>query len=240
MSLEEQRPWLAKLGQLALRTRRSYWPTTQARRTSATIATISAVQLFLPCLSLRMFNSKEHWTANATIGLSSFTARRFTQTHPAVTRADIAITSSHDSRFWQLHAAKHQSRDCTCTSLHKTQLQLTASSSYSLAHRPQQHPALSEYVFQACHRTAQRKTPAVHHNRRALGSNPAHPSSDTQLHHSATSFTINCYHPDVDNEHSRFFKAQLSHWYSWTHPFKTAIPSIQHHKLHHHYHHQQQ
>ena len=45
------------------------------------------------------------------------------------------FTSTHHPRFWQLHAAKHQSRNCTCTSLHKTQLQLTASSSYSLAHR---------------------------------------------------------------------------------------------------------
>ena len=41
MSLEEPRPRLAKLGQPALRTRRSYRPTTQARRTSATIATLS-------------------------------------------------------------------------------------------------------------------------------------------------------------------------------------------------------
>ena len=36
------------------------------------------------------------------------------------------------------------------------------------------------YVFQACHRTVQRKTPAVHHNRQ-LAFNPTHPLSDTQL-----------------------------------------------------------
>ena len=46
-------------------------------------------------------------------------------------RADIAFISpsisTHHPWFWQLHEAKPQTRDCTCTRLHKTQLQLTAS-----------------------------------------------------------------------------------------------------------------
>ena len=122
----------------------------------------------------------------------------------------IAFTSSHDSRFWQLHVAKHQSRDCTCTSLYKTQLQLTASSSYSLAHRRSSirhcQSTSSRPATEPCNARHQPCITIV-----ALTSDPAHPSSDTQLHHSATSFSINCYHPDVYNEHyPRFFKAHAT------------------------------
>ena len=61
------------------------------------------------------------------------------------------------TRFWQLHTAKHQSRNCTCTSPHKTQLQLTASSSYSLAHR--------RSSIRHCQSTSSRPATELHNTR---------------------------------------------------------------------------
>ena len=78
--------------------------------------------------------------------------------------------------FWQLHAAKHQSRDCTCTRLQQDSARSTHHELYSLTHQRHQH----------CQSTSSWPAtgPCITRHHAACASpstqlDPAHPSSDT-------------------------------------------------------------
>ena len=115
-------------------------------------------------------------------------------THLAVNR-DIAFISRTHSPSSSLvlaaiHAAKHHSRKCTCTHVSEDPACPTHRELYSLTHRRHQH--LSEYFFQACHRTMQHKIAAMHHHRPRI--QPSIQPSHSIVRHSPRSSLLDLVH----------------------------------------------
>ena len=118
-------------------TRHSYWPCATEQPGVNTANDIHQQHQFSPIFLVSSWGCstpRNTELPTPTIGLSSSRHDDSCRRNPVVTRADVSFISPsispHHPWFWQLRKTKPQSRNFTCTRLHKTQLQPTVTSTH--------------------------------------------------------------------------------------------------------------